>query len=233
MILLTGASEGIGLACAHALLLRTGEQLLITGRHRRKLDRAVEGLPPNCRDRMLTKVSDQSQRDDVDALVEHLERVPDVTGAILTVGVNPLYREGARRIHLVGAKTIEETIRTNCTHTLLIARALLARFHEQGSGVLVWVGSRAAAGFPGAAVYSASKSFLSGLAWSASQEYARHGVRVHLVHPGVVRTPRTSTTADNFAARHGVPVADPSDTARAIIDLFLGGAADCVEVSLE
>ena len=233
MILVTGASEGIGLACAHALLQRTDQQILITGRDRGKLDRAGEPLRPKLRERLLTEISDQSRRDNVDALIASISGAPAMTGAILAVGVNPLYREGPRRIHKVEADTIEETIRTNCTHTFLLARALLERFYEQGSGVLLLVGSRAAAGFPGAATYAASKSFLTGFAHSASQEYARHGVRVHLVHPGVVRTPRTSETADTFAARHGVRVAEPSDTARAIVDLFLEGAAESVEVNLE
>ena len=49
-------------------------------------------------------------------------------GAILTVGVNPLYREGPRRLHSLDAATIDATIRTNCTHALRMSAALWAAF---------------------------------------------------------------------------------------------------------
>jgi NAD(P)-dependent dehydrogenase (short-subunit alcohol dehydrogenase family) len=127
----------------------------------------------------------------------------DVEGAILTVGVNPVYGEGPRRLHTLCAATIEEIIRTNCTHALLVTTVLLKRLRERKGGVLIWIGSQGAgAGLPGAGVYCATKSFSLGLARCAYNEYAGRGVRVHLAHPGLVRTPRTAAVADRFSAVH-------------------------------
>ncbi len=234
MILVTGASEGIGLECARALLERTDTAVLVTGRDAEKLERAREGLPERQRERFRTHVCDQGDARAVGELIELLTPPSAVLeGAILTVGVNPIYSDRPRRLHALDAATIENTIRTNCTHTVRIAAAVLGRVRRQRAGTLIWIGSRAArTGMPGAALYGATKSFLSGLAVAAHREYARGGVRVHLLHPGVVRTPRTRAVADAFAAKHDMVVAESADVARRVVDVFLAGDAAVVEMDV-
>jgi NAD(P)-dependent dehydrogenase (short-subunit alcohol dehydrogenase family) len=130
MILLTGASEGIGFACALLALERTTSSILITGRSVAKLERARLRVPAHHRDRLLTMASDQSVRSDVDALVARIRDADAIEGAVLGVGVNPMYDEGPSRLHNLGQATIEATITTNCTHTLLLTTALLERFRR-------------------------------------------------------------------------------------------------------
>jgi short-subunit dehydrogenase len=234
VIVITGASEGIGYECAKALLERTGAPVLVTGRCAEKLQRAREALRAPQRERLRTQVYDQGDPHAVDELLAVLA-APEVPleGAVLTVGVNPLYTEGPRRLHALDPVTIDAVIRTNCTHTLRITAALLERFRQQRAGVLIWIGSRAArVGMPGAALYGATKAFLSGLAAGAHHEYAGRGVRVHLLHPGLVRTPRTTSLVDDFAAKHGLPVAEAADVARRVVDVFLAGDAAAVEMDL-
>ncbi|HEV8511448.1 MAG TPA: SDR family oxidoreductase [Gemmatimonadales bacterium] len=233
MILVTGASEGIGFACARELLARTPASVLATGRSLAKLAGARDSLPPPARERFCTLASDQARGADVRALVSRLAGAATIQAAILTVGVNPAYAEGPRRLHALSAETIEETVRTNCIHTMLLTTALLDRFRRQRAGVLVWIGSQAqATGLSGAGLYNATKSFLSGLARTAHNEYGARGVRVHLAHPGLVRTPRTAAVADAFARRHGLQVSDASQVARQIVDLMLDGDPCAVEVNL-
>jgi short-subunit dehydrogenase len=234
VIVITGASEGIGYECAKALLDRTNTSVLVTGRCAEKLERAREALPASQRDRLRTLVCDQGDPRAVDELLSLLAATDEpLEGAILTVGVNPLYSEGPRRLHALDAATIDDTIRINCTHTLRITSALLERFRRQRAGVLIWIGSQAARfGMPGAALYGATKAFLSGVAVAAHREYAERGVRVHLLHPGVVRTPRTFAVADAFAARHGRPVAEACDVAGQVVDVFLAGVPSAVERDL-
>lgn len=233
MMLVTGASEGIGFACARELLARTPASVIVTGRSQAKLDRACEAVAAPLRPRFSTLACDQARSSDVATLISFLDQAQTIEGAILTVGVNPAYDEGPRRLHTLSAATIEETVRTNCTHAVLLSAALLERFRRQRAGVLVWVGSQAqSAGLPGAALYCATKSFLSGLARAAQHEYATRGVRVHLAHPGIVRTPRTARVADEFARRHGLHVSEASHVARQIVDLVLDGHQAAVEVNL-
>ena len=234
MILVTGATQGIGLECARALLARTGLRVLITGRSDAGLARARARIPVSHQPRLLTRVCDQGNQADVEALGHFLAcTAAPLDGAILTVGVNPAYAEGPRRIHALTAETIDATIRVNCTHMLLLTTALLARFWRQRAGVLIWVGSQGAlAGLRGAGLYGATKSFLSGLAHAAHHEYADRGVRVHLLHPGLVRTPRTAAVADAFASRHGIEVHEAPDVAGSIVSRFLGEVTAAVEINL-
>jgi len=233
MILITGASQGIGYACAKALLERTEAPILLTGRCAEKLERARESLPAQQRERVRTRDCDQGDPGAVDRLIAELAGPEPLEGAILTVGVNPLYREGPQRLHSLDAATIDATIRTNCTHALRMSAALLGRFRQQRGGVLIWIGSRVArVGMPGAALYGATKAFLSGLAVAAHREYAGRGVRVHLLNPGIVRTPRTAAVADDFAVQHGLEVAEAPDVARRVVDVFLAGDPGAVEMDL-
>ena len=234
MILITGASQGIGYECAKALLARTSARVMITGRNDVRLEQARAGTPCGARDRLLVRVSDQSRPEDVEALGALLgDPATPLEGAILGVGLNPMYTEGPQRLHAVAPATVEIVIRTNCTHTLLLTAAILERFRRQRSGVLIWIGSQAYhVGLPGAGLYCATKAFLSGLARTAHHEYAERGVRVHLLNPGLVRTPRTGGVIDRFAARHGRVVEDAALVAARIVSVYLSPGPEPVEIDL-
>src|SRR5258705_4922924 len=100
VIVITGASEGIGYECAKAVLDRTNASVLVTSRHAEKLQRAREGLPSPQRNRLRTQVCDQG---DPRALAELLTilAAPDepLEGAILAGGVDALYRARTCRLH--------------------------------------------------------------------------------------------------------------------------------------
>ena len=234
MILITGATQGIGYECARALLARTDSTVLITGRGADRLAAARARLPDRLRDRLLTRVCDQGSRRAVEQLGTYLgSDTVDLEGAIFAVGVNPAFIEGPRRLHTVPATTIDDTVRTNCTHVLLLATAVLERLWARRAGSVVWIGSQAqSAGLPGAAVYCATKSFLSGLARAAHNEYAARGIHVHLLHPALVRTPRTAASVDRFARAHGLAVHAAEEVAATIVDRYLGVTNGAVEVAL-
>ena len=85
-------------------------------------------------------------------------------------------------------------------------------------GVLVNVGSSSSAhGVPSIASYSASKYFIRGLTEALSIEWARHGVHVCEVLPGLVQTPLATSVATGPLA-NAVLDLSPEDVAEAIVD---------------
>jgi 3-oxoacyl-[acyl-carrier protein] reductase len=234
MILITGASQGIGYECAKAVLARTTSDVMITGRDLARLRQARDRLPESMHARLVARQCDQGNAADIRALAAQLaDPGTSLEGAILCVGTNPMYLEGPRRLHALSPETTEATIRTNCTHTMTLSGVILKRFMRQRQGVLIWIGSQAyKAGLPGAALYCATKAFLSGLVRTAHREYALRGVRMHLVNPGLVRTPRTAAVIDAFADRHGLTVDGADRVAERIVGLFMAGEPDLLEVDL-
>jgi NAD(P)-dependent dehydrogenase (short-subunit alcohol dehydrogenase family) len=72
-----------------------------------------------------------------------------------------------------------------------ITRAVVGGMLEQGSGSIVYVGSRAALRpFPGASGYIVSKAAVIALMQAVDAEVRTHGVRANVIVPNVVDTPR-------------------------------------------
>jgi NAD(P)-dependent dehydrogenase (short-subunit alcohol dehydrogenase family) len=83
----------------------------------------------------------------------------------------------------------QQVIDVNLMGTWRSMKAELKPMIDQGSGVIVNIGSIASLmGFPNAAVYSASKHAMVGLTKTAAQENAPHGIRVNIVCPGLIDT---------------------------------------------
>jgi short-subunit dehydrogenase len=185
VVLITGASSGIGRATALAFAAE-GARLVLASRSEEAL-RAVE---QDCRalgGQVLVVPADIADPAAVERMtrlaVQRFGRV-DVWIEAAAVGVaGPL-----------GSESVEEIRRlvdTNVFGTTLCARAALARFRAQGHGTLVLVGSLLSL-FPNPLVplYSMTKFAIRGLALNLQQAVARHPrIRVGLVLPGPIDTP--------------------------------------------
>jgi NAD(P)-dependent dehydrogenase (short-subunit alcohol dehydrogenase family) len=201
VILITGASSGIGRACAVHLARRGFIVYATSRRDAADLSRDLRSdLPPGVRLEALT--ADVNDDASVRAAVSRLlkaERRIDAVVHCAGFGIGGAVEDAddgeARAI-----------LETNVLGALRVCRAVLPMMRQQGAGRLLIVssiGGRIALPFQG--LYSATKYALEGLLESMSMEVHPYGVRVVLIEPGDFRTGFTdrrlrSRSADEHSA---------------------------------
>jgi 3-oxoacyl-[acyl-carrier protein] reductase len=215
-VLVTGASGGIGSACAREFAAEGAHVLVHYRNGRERAEAVVSEIGGEVVQADLTVESQ------VDALFEQAGPL-DVCAAV--AGEWP--REDVP-VWELPLERWEATLRANLTASFLTARGFLRSVAEQEHGSLVLVGSTAAIfGEAGHADYAAAKAALVGLMLSLKNEIVRVAplARVNAVFPGWTESPMTRGLIDQehvgrisrtMALRK---VARPEDVARQIVVL--------------
>ena len=171
---ITGASSGIGEALAYALSAR-GVRLALVSR---------SGRAPKLPD-ALSLTADVADAEAVDAAVASTVAEfggLDIAVANAGVGSYGTFLEVPRRHET-------EMLATNVMGTINLYRAAVPHLLERGRGDLITVSSEAGRrGFPGEAVYCATKFAQVGLTRALDGELREHGIRCTNVCPGGVAT---------------------------------------------
>ena len=174
LVVVSGASRGIGLAVAGALhgagahVVRLARRLTDTSADRRT-DLRCDVADPDAVGRAVTRVLGELG-------------VPDV----LVNNAGLFFIKPAQEIE---PEEFQRTLTVNLTGAFLLARALIPEMVRRGSGHLVTIGSVSDhVAYSGSAAYAASKYGLRGLHEVLRVELSRTGVRTTLVSPGPVNT---------------------------------------------
>ena len=173
--LISGVSSGIGAAVAKQIL-DNGD--VVVGLGRRTPDwtssERLKFIPIDLSDLSATERTLQSIRRDFPAF-----------DAVISNAGAGLFGQ----LETLTADSIRSSVDLNLTAHILLARAVLPQMKAEGQGTLVFIGSEAALqGAKNGAVYCAAKFGLRGLAQSLRADCARSGVRISVVHPGMVKT---------------------------------------------
>jgi 3-hydroxy acid dehydrogenase / malonic semialdehyde reductase len=184
-VLITGASSGIGMACARAFASR-GARLVLAAR---RVER-VEALAAELAGEHGTD-SHVVQLDVRDAgVVAHV--LGDLAGEWSEVDVvvnNAGLARGFDPIHQGSPADWDEMIDTNLKGLLYVTRAVLPGMVERGRGHVINIGSTAGHDvYPKGNVYCATKFAVNALTQGMRMDLLGTGVRVSTVDPGMVET---------------------------------------------
>jgi NADP-dependent 3-hydroxy acid dehydrogenase YdfG len=221
VVVVTGASAGIGAAVAEELA-RRGARLALVARRREKLEevaRAVGGAE--------IVPADVTRRDAVmaarDAVLARLGRID--------AWVNNAGRGITKPVEALADDDLDQMIRDNVKSALYGMQAVLPHMKARGKGTIVNVSSMLGR-VPFATIrsaYSASKAALGSLAETLRFELAQGfpGIRVVTVFPGVVATDFGNNALHGGPDSRTLPGAQPvGEVARAIADAIRGGPLD-------
>ena len=214
VIVIVGGAGGIGSAVARKLATR-GCRLVIAGRNPERLESVAaetraQAFPLDARDSAA-----------VDAMMQAVQTSHGRVDGLVNCAGSILLKPA----HLIGDQEFADTIAFNLTTAFNLLRATVRLMMKQsGGGSIVLCSSVAARrGLVNHEAIAAAKAGVEGLALAAAASYARFGVRVNCVAPGLTRTDLTrsltqnETVAKMSAALHPLGrIGEPAEVASAI-----------------
>jgi gluconate 5-dehydrogenase len=192
--LVTGSSQGIGLALARGLAA-AGAEIVLNGRDTTKLDAAATVL----RDTGYTVhllPFDATDHHGVRAAVDGFEAA---TGPI-DILVNNAGMQHRGPLEDFPADAFERLLQTNVASVFHVGQAVARHMIRRGAGKIVNIASvQSALARPGIAPYTATKGAVSNLTKGMATDWARYGLQCNALAPGYFITPLNKALVDDPA----------------------------------
>jgi NAD(P)-dependent dehydrogenase (short-subunit alcohol dehydrogenase family) len=225
VILVTGASSGIGRECAIACS-RMGALLVVTGRDTDRLKETVSLL--DGKEKHLLKTVDITLPNETEQLIESVvNKYGRIDGIIHSAGISTTLP-----FNMVKEKKLESFFQTNVSGPLNLTRNALRHFPNDGGSIVFIASVMAIAGESGKALYSMTKGALLAASRSLAIELAPRKIRINCVSPGVVVTPMSDKSVysqdqallERVRSHHPLGLGEPSDVASACVYLLSDAA---------
>lgn len=223
-VVITGASAGVGAACARAFANR-GANLVLVARGQAALDKISGEL--SAITQVLARTMDVS---DDKACVDLLDAAREKFGSV-DILVN---NAGAHmRGDVIGMKAGDTAtmVEVNFRAPLLLSTLVLPDMLAAGGGAIVMVGSLAGrTPVQGAATYAATKAGLRAFAYSLADELRSTGIHVGVVSPGPIDT---GFIMDDIDEVEDIVFSQPMSSAEQVADAVMAIAAgEAIEICL-
>lgn len=226
--LITGASAGIGRACAEALAAE-GADLVLTARRAERLEAvAVRARALGVR---VAPVPGDAREEETAARA--VARAQAELGR-LDILVNNTGVGNYKNLVDTSASDYDEMFDTNVRSTFLFTRHAAPLMIAQRSGTILMISSMAGKyGFPGEAVYCATKFAQVGFAQALDKELRPHGIKVGVICPGGVKTEFALGKGRTEAGVAASTMLEPEDVAGAVLLACTSSAgARIIEIQL-
>ena len=185
LVFITGASSGIGKACAESFA-NAGAKLLLAARRIDRLKKFAEEL------RIKYEVDVKTIKLDVrnyEEVKESLNKLEDDWKKIDILINNAGLSRGLDKIYEGKPENWDEMIDTNIKGLLYVTRTVLPDMVERDNGHIINIGSLAGHDvYPGGNVYGSTKFAVNGLTKSFRLDVIGKNIRVSTVDPGLVET---------------------------------------------
>jgi NADP-dependent 3-hydroxy acid dehydrogenase YdfG len=179
VVIVTGASAGIGLATARYLSSQ-GARLVLAARNADKLQEVAQELPGS-----LAVPTDVTRPEDAKHLVE---RTVAEFGRI-DVLVNGAARAMAKPVEHINLDEYRDTLELNVLAPLNLMQLVIPHMRQQGGGTILNISSQASRKhIPYIAGYASTKYALNALSLTAREELAAANITVSVILPGIVET---------------------------------------------
>ena len=213
--LITGAGQGIGLACAEVMAQR-GAALILLDKNQDALDRAAEKLKDKVR--VETHALNLT---DIELLTAEAQKISEKNRVDILVNNAGFDRPGSAS--KITAQDFSAVMGIHLLVPTMLIKAFLPGMREAGWGRIVNVSSiYGLIGGKGEIAYSTAKAGVIGLTKSVAREAGKYGITVNAVMPGLTRTPTIETfMAEKFknqiiAETPLARIAEPVEVAKAI-----------------
>ena len=207
VVVVTGASSGIGEACAVAFVEK-GAKVVLAARRAERLEGLVERLGGNAL-AVTTDVTDE-------AAVQNLFDQAVAKFGTVDVLINNAGVADSTAVYDMSLDTWHQVIETNLTSAFLCSRAAFRVMKDKGRGRILNIGSISArVPRQNSPAYAASKWGLDGLTRSLAIDGREFNIAASIFHPGIVATeiaPGAVKLPENFAA-------SPEDIAGVIVHM--------------
>ena len=219
IVAITGASSGIGAACAK-MFAKEGASLILAARRRDKLEAVAAEIEQDYRSKVYLLEMDVSDRATVEA---SLASLPESWQKVDILVNNAGLSRGLDKLQTGEFQNWEEMIDTNLKGLLYVTRSLLPGMIERNQGHIINIGSIAGhQAYVGGNVYCATKAAVKTLSQGLKMDLLGTLVRVSCVDPGTVETEfskvrfRGDTTKANKVYQGFNPLT-PDDIAEVVV----------------